>query len=1117
MTPAPDGADALDVQDTAVPGSEGAFTMFFGGDDGALSKTSPSPSSRSTRTLRFRSDQTLLVRAVHHPVTPVPALPDVGGSASWSASNWRAWINAAWETQEINDAVRLAAPGFASELDALLRTTAPETADVRRVGLSLAAYCLRMRRPTPLGLFAGITEGSFGDRVAVRWGDHHRAVAQAGGVWMAEVVARLEAMPAVRERLLLTANNSLLVRGERLVVPWQPRTPGATTTAVREVSVRYTPHVRAAVESAETPVPYGDVLGKVLARGDASEGGVRELLDELIVCRLLISNLHPSSTTPDPLGYLVAQCERCGLDRVDEAAGLVADLREIHRLVGEHNQLPAARGGTRRAALLTRMRDVCEAESLQVDVRLDGEVVVPRAVAWEVESAVSALARVSPEPYGTAPWRAYRDRFLGRYGPGALVPLNDLLDPATGLGLPDNFLGGAPAAPPAVSRRDRQLLGLVHRAVSEGRDLELDDTVIGALAVGDPAQMEVPPHTEVLIEVHSPSQPALDDGDFQVVIRGLSRGLGYFTGGRVVNLLAASPASHLAAALADRPTYAEGAVPVQLVFPALRPSATGLIRTPELVPDVISLSEYREPRPGTTIWPVSDLAVTCDGHRLHLVSRARRRVLEPSFPHPLQIQYQTPAIARFLDELVRGQAARLTGSAGTLMPFDWGAAGHLPDLPRLRHGRIVLSPRTWHWNRGDLPDRNANAARWQEGFTALRERRGIPNRVLLTHYDMRLTLDLDDPAHLELLRHELERQQTGPLAFTEAPADDAFGWCDRRPAELAVLLRSAVPARRAPRLQDAPVIPRGHGRLPGAGPYLCARLYGPAQNRVELITRHLPVLFSQLGTCRWWYWPHGTSATSSGLEICLRSDGGQGEAAPTQVMHRLGTWAQRMTETGVLSGFALVPYWPHIGLWGDGALLRAAEDCLAADSALVARLLAEPLGLDPRVLAAAHMLDIAAGLCGGSLAGAQWFAEQPKPFLPVKLPQWLRKQAARHLAPGAGQPGTAPCVDDGWLTGRRGRRPQALTSYRKLLAADGRPTGAVVRALLHEHCLRTLGEPADEPVALHLARAAAHAYLARRGAAQTSRRPCWTSPPAACCGTGGELHLPNRTRSEGPP
>ncbi|MFF4531605.1 lantibiotic dehydratase [Streptomyces sp. NPDC001407] len=1090
MTAAPEGADALDVQDTAVPGTEHAFAMFFGGDDDTVAKAPPVPSGRGARALRFRSDQSLLVRAVHHAVDPAPALPDGEGLASQDGSSWRTWISATWKNQDLADAVRLAAPGFASEIDALLRTPSPETADVGKAGLSLAAYCLRMRRPTPRGLFAGITKGSFGDRSTARWGERHRAVAQADGVWMAEVVALLEAIPAVRERLLLTANNMVLARGERLVVPWQPRTPGATTTTVREVSVRYTPLVRAVVETAEAPVPYRDVLGKVLAQGDASEDSVRQVLDELIVCRVLISNLHPTSTTPDPLGYLVAQLGRCGIDRVDEAAGLVAGLREIHRLVGEHNQLPAAHGSARRAALLTRMRDLSEAEPLQVDMHLDGEVVVPRAVAWEVESAVAALARVSPEPYGTAPWRAYRERFLGRYGPGVLVPLTDLLDPATGLGLPEDFLGGVPAARPAVSRRDKQLLRLAHQALAEGRDLELDDATTEALAAGDPVRMEVPPHTEVLIEVHSPSEQALDAGDFRAVVRGLSRGLGYFTGGRFAGLLAASSSSRLSAALADRPARTEGAAPVQLVFPALRPSATSLIRTPELLPDLISLSEYREPRPGTTLWPVHDLAVTCDGHRLHLVSRARRQVLEPSFPHPLQIEYQTPAIARFLDELVRGQTARITGPPGTLMPFDWGAAGHLPALPRLRHGRTVLSPRTWHWNRNDLPDHSTGTARWQEDFTALRDRRDIPAQVFLTLYDMRLPLDLEDPAHLELLRHELERQQPGPLAFVEAPTDDAFGWCGGRPTELAVLLRSAAPASPAPRLQDAPVIPRGHGRLPGAGPYLCARLYGPSQDRAELVSRHLPDLLSRLGTCRWWYRPHGTGTTTACLELYLRADGGDDEAAPIRVMQQLGTWAQHLTETGVLSDFAFVPYRPHTGLWGEGPLLRAAEECFAADSGVVARLLARPAALDSRILAAAHMLDIAAGLCGGIVAGARWFDGQPKPVLPMKLPVRLREQATRHLVPAAVPPEMAPRAGIGWLTGPRGTRPRALTGYRELLATGGRPTGAVVRALLHEHYLRTLGDPAHEPVALHLARAAAHTYLARHGAARGSQAPC---------------------------
>ncbi|MFI9202769.1 lantibiotic dehydratase family protein [Streptomyces sp. NPDC053048] len=426
------------------------------------------------------------------------------------------------------------------------------------------------------------------------------------------------------------------------------------------------------------------------------------------------------------------------------------------------------------------------------DVLLDAEVVLPQSVAREAEAAVAALAQVSPEPYGAAAWHGYRDRFLDRYGPNALVPLTELVDPATGLGLPAGFHGSAPPVRPALSRRDGRLLALAQRALADRRDLELDEATIAALALGDPAQMDHPAHTEMLIEVHSPSPQALTAGDFLIATRGLSRGFGYFSGGRFATLLASERPGRLAAALAERPTLIEGAVPVQLTFPALRSSAGNLIRCPQLLPHQISLSEHRQPEPGTVTFPLSDLGVLCDGHRLHLASRSRRQVLEADFPHPLQIEFQTPAIARFLDELVRGQSARLTGPVGELLPFDRDAARHLPALPRLRHGRTILAPATWRLDPADLPGRKAGTAQGQDAFTTLRQRQGIPVRVHLTRYDMRLPLDLDNGAHLELLRRELERPQDGPLRFSEAPRRTPTAGAASRARGAAALRRAAT-------------------------------------------------------------------------------------------------------------------------------------------------------------------------------------------------------------------------------------------------------------------------------------------------------------------------------------
>ncbi|RLU82480.1 hypothetical protein CTZ27_29550 [Streptomyces griseocarneus] len=1084
MTAAQDSEHALDLQSSVVPGTAHAFAVLYGEEDSATPAVAPVPARRPTRSLGFRSDPCVLVRAVQHAPAPSLALPDAGSPAAEDVDGvgWWAWMSAAWQEQALADAVRLAAPGFASEIDAMLRGPRPKEAVVRKAALSLAAYSLRMLRPTPLGLFAGVAEGAFADQAAVRWGEEHQAVAQADGEWMARVIDRLEALAPVRERLVLVANNAAVERGGRLVVPWQPRTPGVMTSEIREVSVRCTPPVRAVVEMTAAAVPYRDVLGKLVAQGDA-EGEMRGLLDDLLAGHLLISNLRPPSTQSDPLGYLVAQIDRCGLHDVAQAAELVAELREVHDLMCRHNRLPAARGGARRSALARRMRRVADGDPLQVDVLLDAEVVVPRSVAREAEAAVAALARVSPEPYGAAAWRSYRDRFLNRYGPNTLVAVTELVDRATGLGLPAGFHGSAPPVRATLSRRDGRLLALAQQALADGRDLELDEATIAALALGDPARMDIPAHTEMLIEVHSPSQQALTAGDFLIATRGLSRGFGYFSGGRIAALLASERPGRLAAALADRPTLAEGAVPVQLTFPALRPSASNLIRSPELLPHQVSLSEHRQLEPGAVALPLADLAVICDGHRLHLVSGSRRQVLEAGFPHPLQIEFQTPAIARFLDELVRGQSARLTGPVGELLPFDWGAARRLPALPRLRHGRTILAPATWLLDAAELPDRKAGTAQWQDAFTTLRERRGIPAQVHLTRYDMRLPLDLDNSAHLELLRRELERPQDGPVRFSEAPAPDAYGWCGR-PAELVVLLRSTAPPRPAPRLGPATTVSsRDHGLTPGASRYLCARLYGPAQSCKTLIGQHVPQLVADLGSCQWWFQPGDASVPYLGLFL----RGEETEADSGLVMQHFGWWAQHLVQDAVIADVALVSYRPHIGQWGSGPVLRAAERCFAADSAVVAQQFTRPSRLDRHVLAAAHMVDIAAGFHGGRDAGMRWLAAQPKPVLSVSLPRDVRKEADRTLS-GQEPPQHSLFNTTGTGADMWAARRQALTDYRTALAAfePHLDTTAVLNGLLREHHRRA-ADDTDHSACLHLARTAAHAHTARQSLRRHAR------------------------------
>ncbi|WP_329529499.1 lantibiotic dehydratase [Streptomyces sp. NBC_01462] len=158
---------------------------------------------------------------------------------------------------EVADTIEQASPLLARQVEALCSAARPETRQLRRAVVSFMRYRLRMPgRATPNGLFAGIAPASFGAQPGWTWGACHRAVVRADGDWIADLIARLEAIPDLLRPLNVTANNTAYVRGDRLILPYPPRSRRTQDSPAVEVSLRYTSAVRTAVDAAATPAPW---------------------------------------------------------------------------------------------------------------------------------------------------------------------------------------------------------------------------------------------------------------------------------------------------------------------------------------------------------------------------------------------------------------------------------------------------------------------------------------------------------------------------------------------------------------------------------------------------------------------------------------------------------------------------------------------------------------------------------------------------------------------------------------------------------------------------------------------------------------------------------------------
>ncbi|MGW8987376.1 lantibiotic dehydratase [Streptomyces parvus] len=1025
----------------------------------------------------FKAGTSALVRAAARPsVTQLP-LPDFD-DRSFRAEELEevttgrlAWIRSLWHDPGIAQALRHASPVLAAEVEALESAGSPSTREVRRVGVSVARYVLRaLHRPTPFGLFAGVTTATFDAEPHSRWGQNHVVVARAGAEWVARLIEQLERSGELLPLLSVVGNNTTFERDGSLVVPYQDDGPTGQRRAV-EASVELSAPVRLILRAADAPIRIGELAEKLMAEFPAvAPERVKRLLAGLVRRRVLITNLHAPATETDGLGHLVTQLDAVRAEGIRLLAPVVRELRAVHAGL---EQCGTTEG---RDALATRMRDLVPGlrrHPLALDLCLDATVVLPDLVAHEVERAATILTRLCARPYGTEPWNEYHQRFYERFGVGTMVPLMEVVADS-GVGYPDGYPGRPTSeGRRRLSPRDDVLLRLAQAAALDGRDeVVLTDETVAALDRG-PQEPRIPSHLEVSVRLHAASLAEVRRGRFTVELTSVSRGAGV-TVGRFLGVLPHAQRKRLHEELADLPTADDGTVAAQLSFPALLPDTAHVTRTPRVLPLVISLQEHRAP--DAAVLTPADLALACDGRRMYLAAPSRGMRVEAVGMNALNLAEHTPPLARLITEVSRAQNAQVTR-------FDWGAAASMPFLPRLRYGRIVLVAARWRLEAGDLPDRHRPGADWDAALSGWQERRRLPQHVYLVQDDRRLPLDLDEPGHRSLLRQHLDR--AGTALLTEAAPPGADGWTGGRAHEIAVPLKAVRPPAwpALPTPTTARTLSPAQIQTPATSPMLLVALYGDPRRQNALLTRHVPDLMRRLGSPPWWYVRFRDPRQHLRLRIALPDPG---DFADTT--RAVSAWADELRTAGLLADLRYPTSYRETGRWGSGPAWDAAEAVFRADSLATVAQLAQPVRPAQRTLVAAHFFAIASALLGSPDAGARWLIDHIEPTAPNPVPRSQFTDAVRLADPRGdwaalrSAPGGAAIVD-AWA-----ERTAALAAYGPHLSgphADGIAVDGVLTSLLHVHFVRHVAvDFPEEEVCLYLARAAALAFTARAG-----RRP----------------------------
>ncbi|WP_055710738.1 lantibiotic dehydratase [Streptomyces torulosus] len=843
------------------------------------------------------------------------------------------------------EALAVASGSLADSLDRLDAGADPGAKSLRRTALAVTRYALRAEtRPTPFGLFAGVTPGRAADTTKVRMAGPGRKAVRLDAAWLTRRVTEWLALPEVRRDVDVVLSDLCRTRGDRLVVPGNGS----------ETSVRDTPLVSWVRERATLPVTYAALLEQAVeAFPRFGPDQVDAALFQMVRHGFLLTSITPQDLDESLFDRIAA-----ALAPVPEAA---EELRSLRAALDDYAATPPGEGHAAWRGLmrLTDPERTAARPPVHVDLRMDADVQLSRAVTEEAARYASAMWELSAEWLTHAHMRAYRDRFLEEYGTTGVVPLGRLVDQHRGIGFPPGY--GERGDAPSPERRDAEALpkerrllthDLVQEALHSGdAEVRLTPGLVEQLAAGRTTDAAVtPPRSlELCFQLLAESGEAIDRGDFRLVSPAYPGSwVAGATFGRFAELTGMEgELRSLLAGLGDA-----GTVPAQVVFRPRTERALNMAQVPRLLPYRIPVGVHADrSAPGTLDW--RQLLVTPDASGLRLVLPDDGREVLPIVPHMVALDREAPAVARLLVDLAFGRARTWTG-------WNWCGLEALPYLPRVTYGRVTIFPRRW------VPDRHLRAAAdsragagdrtsgWDDAVEAWRVRYGVPDEVNLARWDRTYRVDLTDRWHREVFRQEV--RQGGSLAIMEDLTDDgrALGWTGGHSAEVVIpLTRTTAPApaapqphdggvsdgvRRAPRHQAARPAhtsvperrPTDHGvrHLPGEE-WLYAKFYAVEDTHDEFLHACLPTLLRAVGDdVRSWHFVRYRDPDS---HVRLRLHG-TAEALRTTVLPRLAAVSRDWQEAGVIRTVVLDTYRPETDRYGGPDELPHAERMFCVDS-----------------------------------------------------------------------------------------------------------------------------------------------------------------------------------------
>lgn len=649
------------------------------------------------------------------------------------------------ERPEVKEALWIASPEFAEALAVWKRE--PETEKGQKIEQSLYRYVARMTsRATPFGLFAGCSVGTIAGQTSLTLGPRaeYSRRSRLDMEYLCNLAEKITADPALRSDLLFRPNTSLyLAAGRYHHVQGYFIDEARSYRLVATESTSYLDATLQRASEGATPA----ALASALVDNDPEilQEEALAYVGQLIESQLLVSELTPPITGPEPVNDMIAQLNMAGASSVSAALSGIAnrmhqldqsepgnDLEQYRQLVKTVAELPAAY----KVDHLVQVDMMKPAPQASLDQRLVSEILRGVETLYSIHSA-------PPQDYFTR----FKQDFTERYQ-NQRVPLAWVLDDEVGIGFEKSDSASSMAEPllegleivqeaeepQARSRKgELALLRRLEELARSGKtELELDPALLKELRTEEAAPLaDAFSVMGIVGSGGSDGKPSFHlqsaTGPSGAILLGRFCHADPELNTRVQEHLQAeenlrSPQEVVFAEVAHLP---EGRVGNVLFRPALRHYEIPFLATSRL--------------PADQQIPITDLTVSVENDQIVLRSlRLGRRVLPRLTSAHGYFHGRNLKLYKFLCLL---QSQGVTGG----LSWNWGTLDQASFLPRVTWGKLVFSLARWkvdknsmeQWARLRGPERVLAVHRW-------REQMSIPRFVFLTESDNQLLIDFDN-------------------------------------------------------------------------------------------------------------------------------------------------------------------------------------------------------------------------------------------------------------------------------------------------------------------------------------------------------------------------------------